>query len=530
MLEILKIDGGKQCLMKSKLERVGRWPENPERDAAVVAVSRAILEEHDDEAHPAVVKVAMACAEDELALCCAMKEMHIGDGTQVQGQALLATVLRRKYALDITSQDGLVVKSAHCKFCFYFGRCVATEAGGIKRKRGPRTTNQFFGEQFRSEVITKHMQSQHSEKWTEYSAQSSARQDSFLDMTIPRANTMHNYIDVDSDEINLVISVIIGEMMFRPASDDVWALALSFDGSTHRGTCFMDIRNHETMIVKLHNALSMGWIRMLIGVTTDGEKTNMGHRIGVQVRMVRYAQFKVVQVWCAPHQLDLQVHLCVDEIDGGAWVKKTYGPKKTNRWIALGTLLNFDIAHEPRITTFFAERAVEGNTAQPPVLMSTSWILVHALSPSIELITETFVKLQQRNLVLCKQRKLFVVLDDEIADLFKVCRIADCEGNFDDLPVNTYVLRNQSIVLIASLRDYVEDLGSHARVHWEKLDNIEQSQVFKTIGLFAIGITDGIRQVEAERDPMNNPSIELAPPICRTTSSRRDPRHLSRRR
>ncbi|RHY29182.1 hypothetical protein DYB32_005359 [Aphanomyces invadans] len=497
MLEILKTGGGKQCLMKSKLERVGRWPENPESDPAVVAVARAILEEHDDEAHPAVVKAAMACAEDELALCCAMKEMHIGsedqttfefdvsilesfgsadclwtavrtipllivriqiDGAQVQGQALLATVLRRKCAQDITSQDGLVVKSARCKFCFYFGRCVATEAGGIKRKRGPRTTNQFFGEQFRSEVITKHMQSQHSEKWTEYSAQSSARQDSFLDMTIPRANTMHNYIDVDSDEINLVISVIIGEMMFRPASDDVWALALSFDGSTHR------------------------------------------------------------------------VHLCVDEIDGGAWVKKTYGPKKTNRWIALGTLLNFDIAHEPRITTFFAERAVEGNTAQPPVLMSTSWILVHALSPSIELITETFVKLQQRNLVLCKQRKLFVVLDDEIADLFKVCRIADCEGNFDDLPVNTYVLRNQSIVLIASLRDYVEDLGSHARVHWEKLDNIEQSQVFKTIGLFAIGITDGIRQVEAERDPMNNPSIELAPPICRTTSSRRDPRHLSRRR
>ncbi|RHY26311.1 hypothetical protein DYB32_007745 [Aphanomyces invadans] len=192
-------------------------------------------------------------------------------------------------------------------------------------------------------------------------------------------------------------------------------------------------------------------------------------------------------------------------------------PNKTNRWIALGAVLKFDIAHEPRITTFFAERAAEGNMAQPPVLKSTWWVLVHALSPTIELITETFVNHQQRNLVLCQQRKLFLVLADEIADLFEVCRIADfevdCEGDFDDLPVNTYVQRNQSIVLIASLCDYVEDLGSRARVHREKLDNIEQSQVLRTIGLFAIGITDGIHQVEAERAPMNNPSIELAPPI-----------------
>ncbi|RHY22233.1 hypothetical protein DYB32_009561 [Aphanomyces invadans] len=461
----------------------------------------------------------------------------------------------RKYALEITSQDGLVVKSARCKFSFYFGRCVATETGGIKRKRGPRTTNQFFGEQFRSDVITKHMQSQQSEKWAEYSAQSFARQDSFFDLAIHRANTMHNYIVVDSDEINLVISdsivkVIIGEMIFRPEDEVVTLEADGDDGEELTG---IDARNRKIaklrcsalslftenengvgymvripavtrfklaikhvsvglsfrqvarviedtkntcMIAKLggiNDTLVGRYVRVivghplqalttivasLIGVMTDGEKTNMGHRYGVQVRMVTYAQFK-----------------------------------KTNRWIALGSVLKYDIAHEPRITTFFAERAAEGKSAQPPVLTSTWWILVHALSPAVELITETFVKLQQRDLVLCQQRKLFVVLADEIADLFKVSRIADCEGDFVDLPDNTYAQRNQSIALIESLRDYVEDLGSRARVHWEKLDNIEQSQVFRTIGLFAIGITDGIRQVEAERDPMNNPSIELAPPI-----------------
>jgi len=131
------------------------------------------------------------------------------------------------------------------------------------------------------------------------------------------------------------------------ASDDVWAFALSFDGSQHRGTTFFDVRirvgvnsvlynlhliamphfdhhtaaNQEAMLVQLFDGLFPGWTRKLIGVTTDGEKTNMGHRNGVQIRMVWRAEFKVVQIWCVPHQLDMVVHVVVDEVDGGAWVK-----------------------------------------------------------------------------------------------------------------------------------------------------------------------------------------------------------------
>ncbi|ETW01012.1 hypothetical protein H310_06648 [Aphanomyces invadans] len=165
-------------------------------------------------------------------------------------------------------------------------------------------------------------------------------------------------------------------------------------------------------------------------------------------------------------------------------------PKKTNRWTLYSS------------STLLSNRESQQHSSPSAPPRAT----VSAACADVDL-------LQQRDLVLCQQRKLFVVLTDEIADLFKVCRIADCEGDFDELPVNTYVQRNQSIVLIESLRNYVKDFGSRARVHWEKLDNIEQSQVFRAIGLFAIGITDGIRQVEAERDPMNKPSIELAPLI-----------------
>jgi hypothetical protein len=134
------------------------------------------------------------------------------------------------------------------------------------------------------------------------------------------------------------------------ASNDVWAFALSFDGSQHCGITFFNARifvdvngvlynlhliamlhfdhhtaaNQEAMLVQLLGALFAGWTRKLIGIMTDGEKTNMGHRNGVQVRMVRRAELKVVQIWCVPHQLDLVIHVAVDEVDGSAWVKTCY--------------------------------------------------------------------------------------------------------------------------------------------------------------------------------------------------------------
>ncbi|CAK9276060.1 unnamed protein product [Sphagnum jensenii] len=166
----------------------------------------------------------------------------------------------------------------------------------------------------------------------------------------------------------------------------MWAFAISFDSSQHRGTMFFDVRicvgvndilhnlhliamphfdrhtaaNQEAMLVKLLNVLLVGWTRKLIGVTTDGEKTNMGRVNGVQVRMVWCAEFKVVHIWCVLHQLDLVVHVAIDEVDGGTWLKAAYTlsmylrkqlnlitemgetcPKKMNRWLALGSVLKF---------------------------------------------------------------------------------------------------------------------------------------------------------------------------------------------
>ncbi len=318
----------------------------------------------------------------------------------------------------MTRQEGACVKEAHCKFCKYFGRQVLLN----NRKCGLHRTNQFYAVSFRVDLMLKHVEGQHAVKWAEYLALLSDEQDSFFNSVQPHANTMYHYIDMEGDEINLVMSieivdVIINEMLFRPedeldtadnddlagvddrnqkieklrrgalqlfklnenndgytinikrvvhfklaiqhvscglsfrqvattieqtkntckiaklgglneaivgryvrilvahtlqvisnimASDDVWAFALSFDGSQHRGTTFFDVHicvgvndvlynlhliamphfdrhiaaNQEAMLVQLLGALFAGWTHKLIGITTDDKKTNMGHHNG----------------------------------------------------------------------------------------------------------------------------------------------------------------------------------------------------------------------------------------------------------
>jgi hypothetical protein len=149
----------------------------------------------------------------------------------------------------------------------------------------------------------------------------------------------------------------------------------------------------------------------------------MGHINGVQVRMVRCAEFKVVQIWCTLHQLDLVVHVAVDEVDDGTWLKTAYTlstylrkqsnlitemgetcPKKTNRWLALGSVLKFYITHVLRIVVFLNERREQVGNVAPPFLTPSWWLLTYAFALVIAIIIETVVKLQAHDLVICQQR------------------------------------------------------------------------------------------------------------------------------
>ncbi|CEP00974.1 hypothetical protein PBRA_008286 [Plasmodiophora brassicae] len=150
----------------------------------------------------------------------------------------------RKFALEVTCQEGHVVKKARCKMCLYFGREIV--AAG--RKRGARTTDQFYSGKFRADTMTAHLQNQHATKWAEYQLLSAVDQDAFFDNVQPCANLIFNYLDMESDEIIVdvsteIVDVIIGQMLFRPADE------LDADGDDVAG---IDDRNRKIEKLRSH--------------------------------------------------------------------------------------------------------------------------------------------------------------------------------------------------------------------------------------------------------------------------------------
>jgi hypothetical protein len=225
--------------------------------------------------------------------------------------------------------------------------------------------------------------------------------------------------------------------------------------------------------------------------------------------------------------------MAVDKVDGGTWVKTYYTlstylrkqsnliidmgetcPKKTNRWVALGSVFKFYITRAPRIIGFLDDHFEQAGNVASRILTSSWWMLTYVFAPIITIINETIMKLHARDLVICQQHELLVLLANDIRDMFKVRQIKDEEdGAFDDLPIADYMRRDNSFVLLATLREYVDDLGTCVQVHWLVINTNEKTIVLRTIARFAIGISDGITKVEAERDPANNATVDLAPPV-----------------
>jgi len=189
-------------------------------------------------------------------------------------------------------------------------------------------------------------------------------------------------------------------------------------------------------------------------------------------------------------------------------------PKKTNRWLALGSVLKFCIIRAPRIVMFLDEHREQVGNAAPPILMPSLWLLTYAFAPVIAIIIEIVVKLQARDLVICQQHQVLVLLANDIRDMFKVRHIDDeADGTFDDLPIANYMCRDDSFVLLVTLRKYVDDLGTCVQAHLLVIDANEKMIILQTIARFAIDLSDSIAKVEAERDPTNNAAIDLAPPV-----------------
>jgi hypothetical protein len=200
------------------------------------------------------------------------------------------------------------------------------------------------------------------------------------------------------------------------------------------------------------------------------------------------AEFPVVQVWCPLHQIDLVVKETTDAIDDGAWLSMTYeltvylrrqdnlitemgvtSPKKTNRWVALASVLHYNMKHEPKIVSYISQRHEERNVVVPPVLTKSWCTRVYVVAPGIERIKQTFAELQHRLLLVSQQRVYIENLLIDMVILYNLRLIEDAE--FDDLSASSNIRFGDWYILKQTMIDFILDQGSRAKAHIDKLDH-----------------------------------------------------------
>jgi hypothetical protein len=185
---------------------------------------------------------------------------------------------------------------------------------------------------------------------------------------------------------HVLVVVALQQIADMVDHESVWAMSLAGDGNTHRDQSCFNMRlcvyyhdnllnlhlvamamfeGHTTlnifnMISKFMDALYSKWHVKLIDMSTNGENTMTGRHTGVMTNIVTCAEHKVLQIWCASHQINIVVKASTESINGGSWVKFAYRfsvylhmqdiliintnvkcPKKTNHWVHLGRLFAF---------------------------------------------------------------------------------------------------------------------------------------------------------------------------------------------
>jgi hypothetical protein len=113
--------------------------------------------------------------------------------------------------------------SVRCNFYAFFGRTkvkAGDEHVGEKRQRSSRNDTKYWTS-FTPQNYRSHHESQHTDLWAKYSALSNEEKHTHFDGKANHANTLHQYVDLESDSLTFhvsapIVDVIISDLFFRP--------------------------------------------------------------------------------------------------------------------------------------------------------------------------------------------------------------------------------------------------------------------------------------------------------------------------
>jgi hypothetical protein len=125
-----------------------------------------------------------------------------------------------EYALEVVSIAGNGDITVRCMFCIYEGRDSIMVDSSSTRKRKSRNDIQYFLKPFLPHKYRSHHDGQHTKSWALYKAVAKKDKQHFFANKIKVANTLHQYMDLDSNILTFMINAsimntIIGDMFFR---------------------------------------------------------------------------------------------------------------------------------------------------------------------------------------------------------------------------------------------------------------------------------------------------------------------------
>jgi hypothetical protein len=125
-----------------------------------------------------------------------------------------------EYALEVVNTAGNGDITVRCMFCIYEGRDNVVVNGNSTRKRKSHNDIKYFLKPFLPHKYRSHHDGQHAKSWALYKVATKKDKQHFFDNKIKVANTLHRYMDLDSDILTFminasIVNTIIGDMFFR---------------------------------------------------------------------------------------------------------------------------------------------------------------------------------------------------------------------------------------------------------------------------------------------------------------------------
>jgi len=334
----------------------------------------------------------------------------------------------------------------------------------------------------------------------------------------------------------------------------VWAFSLAFDGSTHQGMSYLDVRVRFVWLGVLYNfhlmaiplfvrhtgenlfrvlqkfldaLLEDSWKHTCIRVSTDGARNMIGRVQGLVSRVQQVCSLDILQIWCGLHQLDLVMqrvykpalesefysvltaligHLRQQQSLIGE-MQSTCPKVADTRWVSMFLSTKWLCIKRHRLLLHLDERK--------PACAPTKlwWVFLHAVNAFATEADLVFTALQGLTTLISQQQVLLAGLIDTY------CQMSGMEGPLDEEQISAMMAtepieRSGSFVVShGKVRLFLDGLGMWVIETMQELELVlesdEISRLCSGVGKLFVTTADGINKIAA----LHNKNDAVLPPV-----------------